>query len=115
MEWMQSPADKAVGYACVLGCELPVSRAEGVFSFAISTAPHMPRSLPKTQAPGRCDLMSYNRVIFEVLLPLFLSCLFILHIFKHSTKDQKSPKVVGSQLLPKLGAEYRTGSAGISI
>lgn len=92
---MQSPADKA----CVLGCELPVSRAEGVFSFAVCIAPHILRSLLKSQAPGHCDLMSYNRVIFEVLLPLFQSCLVVLHIFKHSTKDQKSPKAVGSYSL----------------
>lgn len=92
-EWTQSPADKALGYAYVLGCQLPASKAEGVFSFAFCTAPHMPRSLPKTQAPGRCDLMSYNCVIFKSAAPSF--CLLILRIFKHSTKDQKSPKALG--------------------
>lgn len=112
MEWMQSPADKALGYACVLGCELPVSRAGGVFSFAISTVPCLPRSLPETQAPGHCDLMSYSRDIFEVLLPLFLSCLFI---FKHSTKDQKSSAAVGSHTLLLIWGGVKTGSAGISI
>lgn len=60
MEWMQSLAVKAMGYVCVLGYELLVSRAEGVFYFAVCTAPRMLRSLPKTQAPGRCDLLSYN-------------------------------------------------------
>jgi len=115
MDWMQSPADKALRYACVLGCELPLSRADGVFSFAICTASRVPRSLPKTQASGHCDLMSYSHVIFEVLLPLLLSCLFVLHIFKHSTKDQKSLKAVESHTLLLIWGGVKTGSAGISI
>lgn len=110
---VQSPADKGLGYVYVLGCELPVSRTEDVFPVAICAAPRLLTSLPKT--PGCCDLMTYNHVIFEVLLPLFLSCLFILRIFKHSSKDQKSPKAVGSHTLLLIWGGVKTGSAGISI
>lgn len=92
---MQSLADEAMGHMCVLGWELPFSRAEGVFSFIICKTPCQPRLLPKAQSLGLCDPMSYNRVIFEVLLPLFLSYLFILYSFKH--KEPKKPKGSGGK------------------
>lgn len=87
---VQNPQDEALGHMCVLGWELPFSRAEGVFSFIICKTPCLPRSLLKAQSLGCCDPVSYNPVIFEVLLPLFLSYLFILHSFKH--KGPKKPK-----------------------
>lgn len=90
---MQSSADEALGHMCVLGWELPFSRAEDVFSFIICKTPCLPRSLPKAQSLGHCDPMSYNRAVFEVLPPLFLSYPFILHSFKH--KGPEKPKGSG--------------------
>lgn len=87
------PKQMRLWVICVLGWELLSSRAEDVFSFIICEAPCLPRLLPKAQSLGHCVPMSYNRVIFEVLPPLFLSYLFLLHSFKH--KGPEKPKGSG--------------------
>lgn len=66
--------------------------------------------LAQDSTPGCCDLMGYNCVISEVLLPFTA-----LPVHAASTKGQKSPKVVRSHTLLPVWGVFKTGSAGISI
>lgn len=115
---MQSPTNKALGCVYVGVCVNNFSDRVGLV-FALWLAPHMPTSLPKTQPPGHRDLVSYNHISFEVLLPLF--CLFMLHVFKQSTKDlhstigQKIPKAMGSHSLLQVWGGVKPGSAVTNI